>query len=229
VLNQHHGLGPLGKVDSIARVRIECRAGIREGRSRVVISGNFRGPVALLSTALFFCLLCGMVTRAWAQGGGGNVSSNTCYTEDVLAGPGTSFSVGVYVDNSDTLVGMQIPVYYKSDDVNLICDSVSFAGSRCRGFSVQFFKIDPDGGIVFLAMLNTGASSDLPGALYPGKGKVATLWFTAPAKSGVGTVVLQSGPDVRFPHERINYGYLFWKPSAAQVDCRYEAGNITLK
>ena len=188
-----------------------------------------RGRVVLISTVLFLCLTLGTGLQAWAQGEKAVVSPNTCYTEDVLARTGASFSVGVYLNNADTLVGMQVPIYYESDDVNLICDSVSFAGSRCRGFSVQFFKIDPDAKIVFFAMLNTGASSDLPAALYPGKGKVATLWFTAHAKSGVGTVVLRSGPGVRFPHERINYGYLFWKPSAAQVDCRYEAGNITLK
>ncbi len=193
------------------------------------VSGHAASGIAISAMAFFVCLVSGKWISARAQDAATAAASNTCYTENVTARPGTSFPVEVFLTNSDTLVGMQVPICYRSDDVDLTCDSVSFAGSRCRGFTVQFFKIEPREKIVFFAMLNTGLSPGLPAALNPGKGRVATLWFTAPEHSGVGEVVLKSGPGVRFPHERINYGYLFWNPSAIQVECRFEAGNITLK
>jgi hypothetical protein len=212
--------GPLGKADNIRIVT---------SRWRGWKSGHVTNCMTVSSMMMFLCLVGGAWTSGQAQGDAKAGVSNSCYTEDVVARRGTSFPVGVFVDNSDTLVGMQVPIYYKSDDVDLICDSVSFAGSRCRGFSVQFFKIDPREKIVFFAMLNTGLSPEMPATLPPGKGRVATLWFTVAENSGAGDVVLRSGPDVRFPHERINYGYLFWNPSAVQVECRYDAGNIALK
>jgi hypothetical protein len=193
------------------------------------MSGHSWGGIAVCRAIVVLWAFSGMGVSAGAQEEAAEKVSNTCYTENVSASSGTSFSVGVFLNNSDTLVGMQIPVCYRSDDVDLICDSVSFEGSRCRGFSVQFFKIEPTEKIVFLAMLNTGLSPDMPAALLPGRGRVASIWFTAPENSRSGRVVLDSGPGYRFPHERINYGYLFWDPSAVQVVCRYEAGNITLK
>lgn len=184
---------------------------------------------AVFSMVLSLWLATGFVMPARAQGQQPVDAPNTCYTENVVAPRGTPFPVGVFVNNSDTLVGMQVPIRYRSGQVDLVCDSVSFVGSRCRGFSVRFFKIDPEEKMVFFAMLNTGMTPDTPASLSPGEGKVATIWFRAPEMTGSGTVILESGPDIHFPHEKINYGYLFWDPSAAQVKCRYNAGNITLK
>lgn len=164
-----------------------------------------------------------------AQDERGAVRENICYTESVEAESGTSFAVGVYVSNVDTLVGMQVPIYYRSDDVDLRCDSVSFVGSRCRDFSMNFFKIDPEEKVVFFALLNINDPEKGVPALYAGDGLVASLWFTAPGDGGPGRVVLESGPDAYLPHDRINYGYLFWNPAAVQVKCSYKPGNISLK
>jgi hypothetical protein len=166
---------------------------------------------------------------ALAQDEHGAVKENICYTESIEAESGTSFAVGVYVSNVDTLVGMQVPIYYRSDDVDLRCDSVTFDGSRCQNFSMSFFKIEPEEKVVFFALLNISDPEKGVPALYAGDGLVARLWFTAPEDSGPGRVVLESGPDAYFPHDRINYGYLFWNPAAVQVKCGYKPGNITLK
>lgn len=198
-------------------------------RHPVAMSGGFSGRRTICRAVMLLCFFGGIALSAEAQERAAGKASNICYTENVSATPGTSFPVGVFLNNSDTLVGMQIPICFESADVALICDSVSFEGSRCRGFSVRFFKIEPTEKIVFLAMLNTGLTPDMPVSLSPGRGRVASIWFTAPANCGTGRVILESGPEFRFPHERINYGYLFWDPSAVQVECSYEAGNITLK
>lgn len=157
------------------------------------------------------------------------VKENLCYTESIDAKGGASFAVRVYVDNMDTLVGMQVPIYYRSDDVDLRCDSVTFDESRCQDFSIIFSKIEPDEKIVFFALLNMSDPEKGVPVLYPGDGLVARLWFTATEDGASGNVALESGPEAYFPDDRINYGYLFWMPSGLQVKCSYSPGNITLK
>ena len=154
---------------------------------------------------------------------------NVCYAEDVQAVKGTSFPVKVFVANIDTLAGMQVPIYYRSEDVDLKCDSVTFNGSRCAGFALSDSKIEPKGKTVYFAFINqTDPSKDIP-PLIPGEGLVATLWFTAPKDIKAGKVMLESGPNVYLPHEKIDYSFLFWTPEAEQVDCLYKAGYITVK
>ncbi len=176
-----------------------------------------------------YTLVVALATSAMAQNEYVATGENLCYTESIEVERGASFAVRVYVNNTDTLVGMQVPIYYRSDDMNLRCDSVTFDESRCQDFSMTFFKIEPDEKVVFFALLNMNNPEKGRAALYPGKGPVARLWFTAPEDGASGDVALESGPDAHFPHDRINYGYLFWTPAAIQVKCDYSPGNITLK
>jgi hypothetical protein len=154
---------------------------------------------------------------------------NVCYTENVEAARGTSFPVKVFVNNVDTLAGMQVPIYYRSEDINLKCDSVTFEGSRCEKFALNDKKIEPVGRTVYFCFINVvDVSQDVP-PLYPGDGQVATLWFTAPKDIKPGQVKLDSGPNAFYPNEKIDYSFLFWTPAAIQVDCTYKSGIITIK
>lgn len=176
-----------------------------------------------------YTLVLALAGSALPQDEHGAVKENICYTESVEAERGTSFAVTVYVSNLDTLAGMQVPIYYRSDEVDLSCDSVTFGGSRCESFSMNFSRIEPEEKIVFFALLDMSDLEKRELALYPGDGPVARLWFTAPESNNPGRVTLESGPDAYLPHDRINYGYLFWNPAAVQVKCSYRPGIITLK
>ena len=154
---------------------------------------------------------------------------NVCYTESVEVAKGTSFPVKVYVNNVDSLAGMQVPIYYRSEDVDIKCDSVSFAGSRCGYFAMNDSKIEPVGKTVlfcFIVEIDPGKPEP---PLGPGDGVVATLWFTAPKNVNSGKVQLYSGPNAFFPHEIIDFSFLFWNPLANPVDFTYEPGYITVK
>jgi hypothetical protein len=135
----------------------------------------------------------------------------------------------VFVNNVDTLAGMQVPIYYRSEDVNLKCDSVSFSGSRCKDFALSFPLFEPVGKTVFFCFIYTTDASQTVTPLLPGDGLVATLWFTAPKDTKIGKVELESGPNAFLPHPKIDYGYLFWTPTAQQVECTYKAGYVTVK
>lgn len=175
---------------------------------------------------LLFALTAAVAAQeAESEKKGGNV----CYTESVEVEKGTSFPVKVFVNNVDTLAGMQVPIYYRSEDVDLTCDSISFVGSRCSDFALSLPLIEPVGKTAFFAFISmTDPKEDHP-PLYPGDGLVATLWFTAPKDIKSGKVELASGPNAIYPHEKIDYSYLFWTPRAEQRECTYKPGYITVK
>jgi hypothetical protein len=159
-------------------------------------------------------------------------AKNLCYTESVEVEKGTSFPVKVFLNNVDTLAGMQVPIYYRSEEVDLICDSISIVGSRCHDFALNTMKIEPIGKVAFFAFIAMiDPDKDVP-PLYPGDGEVATLWFTAPEDANSGKVELYSGENAILPHPKIDYSFLFWTPGPPvpeQKDCDYKAGYITVK
>lgn len=193
------------------------------------MAGIFWFEGGKLTKEFAYALVLVLAGSALAQDEGGLIKENICYTESIEAERGTSFAVRVYVSNLDTLAGMQVPIYYRSGEADLSCDSVTFHGSRCESFSMNFSRIEPEEKIVFFALLNISDPEKGVAALYPGDGPVARLWFTAPESNSPGRVILESGPDAYLPHDRINYGYLFWNPAAVQVKCSYRPGIITLK
>jgi len=154
----------------------------------------------------------------------GDSDKNTCYTGNVSVNKGSVISVGVYVNNIDTVAGMQVPIYFKSNSVKLICDSVSFAGSRCSDFRIKDSEIDTAGRTAYFALIGT-ADRVLP----PGDGLVATLWFSCPPETAGGRVELYSGPNAYLSDDYIDFNYLFWLPSSRQIEFEYKAGHITVK
>lgn len=170
-----------------------------------------------------------LMAVAVAQEEGNVPKGNTCYAENVEVQKGTSFPVKVFVNNVDTLAGMQVPIYYRSDVVDLKCDSISIAGSRCADFALDLQLIEPVGKTAFFAFISMTDPKQDKQPLFPGEGLVATLWFTVPEDVKPGKVELYSGPNAIYPHEKIDYSFLFWTPAAEQKDCTYIPGYITVK
>ncbi|MEE9553493.1 MAG: hypothetical protein V3W18_04275 [candidate division Zixibacteria bacterium] len=164
----------------------------------------------------------------------GDSGKNICYTEDIEVKKGTSFAVPIILDNSDSLVALQLPVYYRSEDVDLVCDSVSFVDTRLAGESMTFFKIEPVGKVAFFVYMSMIQIDPTKSLLNSGKGPIAKLWFTANSDIKPGKVTIDSGPHAYYPHEWIDYGYHFWVMGAGEeltidVDCEFKPGNITVK
>ena len=164
----------------------------------------------------------------------GDNNSNTCYVEDIQVKKGTSFSVPVILDNADSLIAIQLPIYYRSEDIDLVCDSVTFAGTRLAGESLTFFKIEPVGKVVFFAFMSMIQIDATKTMLNPGKGPIADLWFTAGKDIKSGKVTIESGPQAYYPHEWIDYSYHFWIRTdgpdlTADVDCEFKQSQITVK
>ena len=178
---------------------------------------------------LVFVLLLGLWEISSAQEKQAMPAGNVCYTENAEAVRGGVLGVKVFIKNADTLGGMQVPIYYRSEDVNIKCDSVSFAGSRCIEFALNDSKIEPVGKTVYFAFIAVVDPSQNVQPLLPGDGLIATLWFSIPKDCKPGKIKLDSGPNAFYPHEKIDYSFLFWTPAAQQVDCSYKEGYITIK
>jgi len=159
---------------------------------------------------------------------------NFLTTESVEAKKGTSFPVKVNLKNQDQLVAMQVPIYYRSEDVDLVCDSISFVDTRLADQSLSFYRIEPVGKVAFFAFMAMTQLDPTKPELLPGDGTVAVMWFTAGKDIKSGTVTLESGPQAYFPHEWIDYSYHFWinpspEESTQDVECKYTAGTIKIK
>jgi hypothetical protein len=182
-----------------------------------------------LKKVFILVFLLALSAKVMAQEEQAEKKGNVCYTESVDVQKGNSFPVKVFVHNVDTLVAFSVPIYYRSEEVDLKCDSVSFKGSRAEYFSMSFFKIEPVGKVVFFAFLWVTDPEQTVPPMPPGDGMVAELWFTAPKDINSGKVELSSGPNAFFPHEYVSYGYEFTNPAAEKVDFKYMPGYITVK
>lgn len=158
---------------------------------------------------------------------------NVCSTESVEAQKGSSFPVKVLLTNIDTLIAIQVPIYYRSEDVDLVCDSISFVGTRLQGQTASFFKIEPVGKVAFFAFMSMIQIDPAKQMLAPGKGPIAVMWFTAGKDIKSGKVTLDSGPNAYLPHEYVDYSYHFWSRTVEDltkdVVCAFTPGYITVK
>lgn len=182
-----------------------------------------------MKKTLILVLLMSLPGLILAQEEKKEIKGNTCYTESVEVGKATSFPVKVFVNNVDSLAAFSMPIYYRSDTVDLQCDSVTFHGSRAEYFSLSFFKIEPVGKTVFFSFLWVTDPEEKTPPLAPGEGMVAELWFTTPEDIKAGKVKLDSGPNAFFPDEHVDYSYSFITPPAVEVDFEYTPGYITVK
>lgn len=66
---------------------------------------------------------------------------NVVWTEKAIAKPGETFALKVHVTNIDTLAGVQIPLFFRSENIKLTCDSVSFDGGLLENFMFHDVKI----------------------------------------------------------------------------------------
>lgn len=86
------------------------------------------------------CVLM-MVVNAMAGSPPKQGPTNVVSVGTVTARAGESFAVKVNIANVDTLAGAQVPIFFRSETAKLICDSVSFAGSRVEKFMFHDVKL----------------------------------------------------------------------------------------
>lgn len=152
--------------------------------------------------------------------------NDTIYFDKVTAKPGEHFAVGVYLFNVDSVAGMQVPTFYRSEKIKLYCDSISFVGSRCDYFMFQDTKIPDDDQVAYFGFINTIDPKELRDPLSPGDGLVATIYFTAPEDCPDGTVPLTRG---MIPHPFISFIFSVWNPIGDDLDATFEESEITIK
>jgi len=152
--------------------------------------------------------------------------TNTVYFEKVTVKPGEHFTVKVYMFNTDTLAGMQVPTFYRSEKIDLYCDSVSFAGSRCEYMMFSDTKIPEDDKVVYFSFINTIDPKNLIDPLPPGDGLIATIYFTAPDNGDEGAVKLTRG---MIPHPHISFIFAVWDRMGDELSADFKDSEIIIK
>ncbi len=152
--------------------------------------------------------------------------TNAFYFDKVTVKPGEHFAVNVYLFNVDTLCGMQVPIFYRSGEIKLYCDSVSFVDSRCKHFMFNDIKIPENDQTVYFSFIESINPKAIVESLYPGDGIVATVYFTAPEDCEEGTVKLTRG---MIPHPQISFTLGVWDKFGTELDIIFEESEITIK
>jgi hypothetical protein len=97
-------------------------------------------------------------------------AADSVKVEDVVTFPGDQVVVSVYEFNDEEIEAITLPLKYQSQDI--VCDSVSFIGSRIDYINTKPVSIDTNEGTIKL-----GAISINEAPLSPGEGKLADLFF----------------------------------------------------
>ena len=205
---------------------------------------------------LLSCVIVPMLFGLIAAGEQPPAQTNVVYVENAVVKPGQSFSVKVYLNNIDTVSGVQVPIFYRSDKIKLICDSVSFIGSvmekfqlldvkiplTCEKCSTMFINPTKNPGICdkegcrgklyqkdqvvyFSTIDNTDLKSNVS-PIFPGKGLIATIYFTVPSNSQLGIVNLTRG---MIPNSAVSYTFDVWNTMGTDVDAVFNDGKIEVK
>lgn len=179
--------------------------------------------ILLAALALLLCLAA--VTMAEDQ----KFNTNAVYFDTVTAKPGEHFAVRAYLFNVDTLSGLQVPIFYRSDQINLWCDSISVEGGRCQYFMFDDIKLpesEKDDKVAYFSFIDTINPKVFVDPLPPGNGLLATLYFTAPEDSPEGTVMLTRG---MIPHPHISFIFSLWDPMGDEIDSEFIGSEIIIK
>ena len=152
-------------------------------------------------------------------------SDNICQIGALERYGNSHFSLGVYLENSDTLAGLQIPVSFDFGETVISCDSISFAGGRCQDFEFLDSKIDNERHIVYISGVSNISAEANNEPLLPGRGEIARIYFTYEGDPGNTQLKIRRA---RYEMGGNRLEYRFWKPNGTQVRCRFEAPPVRI-
>lgn len=206
---------------------------------------------------LFTTILCLVVTGFATGDEKKTFTTNTVYFDEVTTKLGESFAVKVNLANVDTLSGMQVPTFFRSDKIKLQCDSVSFAGGRCEYFMFNDVKIpmacekcEAAYDKISTPPKKTGICDKCGGKLAH-KGQI--VYFSLidnidpkldieplyPGDGLLATIYFTAAKDCpkgtvkltrgMIPHPTVSYIYTVWNPLGTELDCVFEEGEIEIK
>ena len=161
-----------------------------------------------------------LASISWAE-------NNRCYFKNFEERSGNKVSVEIYIANHDTLGGFQIPFSYSNQKADLVYDSVSFIDSRCIHFDMLDAQIDTaEKTILIMGVYQINPAVDQE-PLYPGKGLVATAYFTANNLDDVRRSKDKSKKQVRFLRKEYKLDtneldFSFWTPTGTVIESTYK-------
>jgi hypothetical protein len=174
-------------------------------------------------------LLVGLLLATNLLAGKPKFNTNTVYMDTVTGKPGQQVKVNVYLYNVDSLAGCQVPIFFRSDKIDLWCDSISFVDSRMKYFEFNDVKLpmdDKEDKVAYFSFINTIDPKVYVDPLAPGSGLLASLYFTIPKDSPEGVVELKRG---MIPHPHISFIFAVWTQDGEETDGEFIESVIRVK
>ena len=152
-------------------------------------------------------------------------SNNVCEISTLVQNGNSSFYIGVYIENTDSLGGFQIPIHTDYEQNMVTCDSISFTGGRCEGFEFLDSKIDNEKQVVYITGIHVLIGEENHQPLAPGEGEVARIYFTYEGDpTGAPLIIRQDS----YQMGANKLEYRFWKPDGEEVNFRFEAAPMKI-
>ncbi|MEZ5360116.1 MAG: cohesin domain-containing protein [Candidatus Zixiibacteriota bacterium] len=113
--------------------------------------------------------------------------ADTVWVGTTSTGAGTQAVVNINYQNFVNIGGVaDFPLQFSGDD--LVCDSVSFVGSRLEPFSLRPYTIDNDAQTILIGIIPLESEGDIP----PGNGLFARLYFSVAPEAATQSVVIDT-------------------------------------
>jgi len=87
----------------------------------------------------------------------------------------STLTVDVFLENSDTIAGMQIPIQFSKMHSEFAVDTVIFERSRCAFFDMKHYEILPLQKALFINMIADVEADSIDKFLVPGTGLLCEL------------------------------------------------------
>ncbi len=171
---------------------------------------NMRKNIRILVLLLALILIASLDSKGQTDPG----VRDTLRIDSVAAFVSGIGVVPVYFTNDENLIGLEMTVEHGG--VGIVIDSFSFVGSRAAG-AILNRRISPDGSILTVSVLETGAN-----VIAPGAGLLGQIYFSwqptvLPQTATIDTVTWS--PDVTF-------GTSFILPSLSSFAPVFDAGKL---
>jgi hypothetical protein len=151
---------------------------------------------------------------------------------NVQENPDSTLTVDVFLTNTDTLAGMQIPLMFPNMKHVFDVDTVLFNGSRCDNFDMKNVEILNQQKGVFLNLIGNVSIEGETNNLLPGSGLLCKIIFTqtdfdirpeGKFKLGLNKKAFDERQDLKR-----DFSFAMWKPDASPAKGTIEPFTISL-
>jgi len=158
------------------------------------------------------------------------LAQNSISFENIQLVDNNTITLDMYLTNTDTIAGLQIPIVFPKIIEGFEPDTIYFENGRCWDFEFKYYEfLDSQNGILIHLISNINPETDNK-YLLPGHGMICKVHFSWPDSVDIPNIngIMNRGffvkkakylRDKKAANSR-DFRFTIWKPDATEVDGR---------